>query len=296
MEEGILFLGDSFTWGEGLELYCNTQKWIAERNNPNTWLTELSQKQDEDSIRFREENRFPALVAKHFGVKAFVNSENGGSLIGNVNVAQNFLFDPTIKINTIIMQFSILDREPMHGSLDCNCELCTKAKSNEIFDKIQPVLYKLINNIRLDETENIVLNFFEEETKRNRLDTDFIASIIDFKKKSYDSLLYNFFHNHLAKWSAQGKRKIYYIDSWDKQTSDRLQRSVIPINQCGIPLIGNDGKKYLSWWEWEKTFKFRRISEEFTKTGNGHPTLIQHQYLARSIIEFLIKKREEASI
>ena len=43
----IIFTGDSFTWGEGLELYTDTPKWINERTKLNVW-SELYQKQDYD--------------------------------------------------------------------------------------------------------------------------------------------------------------------------------------------------------------------------------------------------------
>ena len=52
-KNNIIFGGDSFTWGEGLELYLNDSFWINERNNLNTWR-ELEPKQTNESITFRE--------------------------------------------------------------------------------------------------------------------------------------------------------------------------------------------------------------------------------------------------
>ena len=36
----MLFLGDSFTWGEGLELYMNKEPFISMRNQKNRYRTE----------------------------------------------------------------------------------------------------------------------------------------------------------------------------------------------------------------------------------------------------------------
>lgn len=74
---GILFLGDSFTWGEGLELYCDTPKWVEERSQKNTWKY-LSTKQDTDGEDFREKNRYPGIVSKHFNTNVYVDDHNGG--------------------------------------------------------------------------------------------------------------------------------------------------------------------------------------------------------------------------
>jgi hypothetical protein len=51
-----------------------------------------------------------------------------------------------------------------------------------------------------------------------------------------------------------------------------------------IPLLGYDNKYYTKYLDWESTFPHKRIVNEFPKTFNGHPTLLQHQYLAKSII------------
>ena len=56
-----------------------------------------------------------------------------------------------------------------------------------------------------------------------------------------------------------------------------------------IPLLGYDGKHYMKYLEWERTFPSVRVSADFPKTQNGHPTLLQHQYLAKSITNYLDK-------
>jgi hypothetical protein len=63
-----------------------------------------------------------------------------------------------------------------------------------------------------------------------------------------------------------------------------------------IPLKGYNGKYYKKYNQWEKTFPFTRISNEFPKSFNGHPTLLQHEYISKSIIEFLEKNSSEIKL
>jgi hypothetical protein len=56
-----------------------------------------------------------------------------------------------------------------------------------------------------------------------------------------------------------------------------------------IPLKGHNGKYYKKWHEWESTFPNKRIWNDFPNTGNGHPTLLQHQHIGESIIHHLKK-------
>jgi hypothetical protein len=289
MQNGILFLGDSFTWGEGLELYCDTPKWIEERTQQNGWPT-LSTKQDEDGIRFREENRFSRLVANHFGKIDCVNDTNGGCVAGYINVAHKFLFDPDIRIDTIIIQFSILDREPIHGSFSCVCDFCKATGYHRYFEQVEHVIAALING-NLTDNQKEALIFFEKKTNRKATDNDFLDALINVRGIWYSNLVHDFYVNHILHWEASGKRKIYYIDSWDNETSYKLHNSIIPIDKKGIPLIGEDDRKYQIWTKWENSFEFKNISQQFVKTGNGHPTLKQHQHLAKSIIQFLEERQ-----
>jgi lysophospholipase L1-like esterase len=90
MKKTILFLGDSFTWGEGLELYCDTPKWKNERFIENTWH-QLLQKQDTDAIKFRKTNRYPTLISNELNSNIIVDKDNGGSLRSFIRLAESSL-------------------------------------------------------------------------------------------------------------------------------------------------------------------------------------------------------------
>lgn len=76
----IIFLGDSFTWGQGLY----TKKWIQDGksieycNNhlpPTFSHGNISHSDDE----YRRKYHFPNLVAKHYDRSYYVKPKNGGT-------------------------------------------------------------------------------------------------------------------------------------------------------------------------------------------------------------------------
>ena len=78
MENAIIFTGCSYTFGEGLELYSDTPKWINQRNYQ-THDFELKQIHDSDGTNFRLNNNFPSIVSKHFNTIPIQSIKNGGS-------------------------------------------------------------------------------------------------------------------------------------------------------------------------------------------------------------------------
>lgn len=301
MEKGILFLGDSFTWGEGLELYCDTPKWIAEREKDNNSWVVLLEKQDQDGIKFREQNRFPELVAKHFNKSAFVNNTNGGSLAGSIATAHKFLFNPDLYIDTIVLQFSNFRRDPLHVNFSCTCEFCMTTTFARLFENADELLEKIIKRTNLDSKEKLISLELEKLIGKNWFDNDnFVDLFIQARKKWYVDILFNFYNLHLTPWESDGKRKIYFIDSWEEESSNAIFDDYLhqhypqfKYQTNMIPLMGKDDRLHLRWKSWENTFEYKNISHEFKNTENGHPTLEQHQYLAKSIIKFLEEKNYE---
>jgi len=284
-KKSILFVGDSFTWGEGLELYTDTPKWINERQKDNSkWADILKHKQDTEGTEFRNKNRFPALTSKELGSDFFVDDENGGTIARNLfiiekNIVQNDVTD-------IVLQFSSLNREPYHLTHECRCEYCIKTACMSLYDgffsykmKIDEKKLHLITN-----EEKYIVDFI-----KNKLDEDNIESVnflnkLDlYSQKHFNEQLTLLSKSFFVRLENIYGIKIHFIDSWCKKTSELLHKNVEVKNKF-IPLIGKDNKKYFKWADWLNTFENKAIKEEFPKTGNGHPTLEMHQYLAKSII------------
>jgi len=146
MNHAIIFAGCSFTYGEGLELYMDTPKWINQRKLV-THDAELKKLVDYESTKFRLNNNFPGLVGKYFNIKPLQHHKNGGCFASSTrfikeveavikkrkNYNRGYVDDTLLEyfntsenknIKCIIIQLSSLDREPLHFDYDCKCEMC----------------------------------------------------------------------------------------------------------------------------------------------------------------------------
>jgi lysophospholipase L1-like esterase len=88
----IVFLGDSFTWGQGLFF----EKWASEGKDVKKWFDTNGdvdeyphESIDYESDKYRKENHFPAIVAKHFNKTYTTRWGNGGSNWDIVNILNN---------------------------------------------------------------------------------------------------------------------------------------------------------------------------------------------------------------
>jgi hypothetical protein len=124
----IVFLGDSFTWGQGLQYIHLTEHkgWTWEECSkiipPNTQLEWLGSDEDE----YRKQNAFPYLVSKRLDLPYVVGRfENGGDNQTIFQMIENMM--PFCTINNIfclVIQFSDASRSLQHeydeslGSID----------------------------------------------------------------------------------------------------------------------------------------------------------------------------------
>ena len=288
----IIFGGDSFTWGEGLELYLDTPYWINERNIENGWL-QLQRKQTIESIEFREKHRFPGIVSDYFNVNPIVHRFNGGQFETPINVIEEKLpkINPT-NLKAIIIQFTSLNRMLLHLDLKCKCKFCISTGYQKPSIIYTDFLEKTIKNIPLTPIEKFGLDYlrdnygiqYEHITSESIRNIDVFKDIDDLFLNMYNTNLKLFIEKYINNWKQIAP--VYFIDSWDFYSSNLLSE-FIDIKSKIIPLKGYDGKYYTKWYNWENTFPYKRIVNEFPNSQNGHPTLIQHQYIAESIIEFL---------
>lgn len=281
----IYFSGDSFTYGEGLELYTPTEKWKSELYKHNTWDV-LEKKLDIDSYKFRTNNSFVGLFRNHFKeYDVYQHDGNGGSL--SYDLHQRLI--PEINeiggVDTIILQFTTFARNCLHLNYQCQCNFCKKTDYNtfnEIFDAFinynkKNYIGSSTKNIILEEVSKLI-NFYDFE---NPLLYDIIYEFYTFTIKNQIKI---FKEDYLEEFYKQGI-DVFFIDSWDSTTSEILQ-SDIDINKKTIPLIGSDGNLYKSWQEWEKTLTNPYIIHEYPKTSNKHPTPKTHKIISESLIKF----------
>jgi hypothetical protein len=109
--KGVLGIGCSFTWGEGLYFYSNLPDLpvLKEYHRFDYTLTE-------DHIKFKDENRFLRIVANEYKMWDIANSGNGGSNVRNIKDCINSFLQKSNKLKIsdfglIIYQFTSPDRD-----------------------------------------------------------------------------------------------------------------------------------------------------------------------------------------
>lgn len=288
-KNNIIFGGDSFTWGEGLELYSNDSFWVNQRNNLNRW-NELEPKQTDESIAFRELNRFAGIVSNKFNCNQITLDYNGGGFDnGALLINDNLNNSP----KSIVYQFTTFNRMTLHFSRFCKCEFCNTLKYGNVrvFALYLETALKKLNNIELTDSEHFHLNWLMKNKNipdsnlfLNTIQNNRVNELMDLFIPIFEENLDTFVNEYLNKWLET--TPVYLIDSWDEYTSELLFKNPT-IEKYLIKLKGFDGNYYKKWKDWENTFPHRRIENEFPNTKNSHPTLLQHQYIADSIIEYM---------
>lgn len=283
----IIFGGDSFTWGEGLELYLDTPKWINERDKLNIW-SELYQKQDYDSQQFRESNRFPTIVSNYFNVDPKVFSQNGGQfetpILHIERNLKNLVGYSANNVKYIIIQFTGIQRMLLHLDMDCDCKFCSTTGFEKPWNLYTKYIHQHLNNDTITDIDYWGLNWLEkkEGIPYKNLDYSTIFKQIDnWFKPMYIRNLNIFIEKYVSNWEKIAP--VYFIDSWD-ETSSNIINELEEFKKRMIPLLGFDNNYYTNYLDWETTFPHTRIVNEFPNTKNGHSTLLQHQYIAKSII------------
>lgn len=286
MRKKVYFSGDSFTYGEGLELYTPTEKWKSELFKQNTW-TILKKKLDSDSYNFRTNNNFVGLFRNHFkDYDVYQHDGNGGSLSYDLH---NRLIPEVNEIggvDIIILQFTTFSRNCLHLNYECQCHFCKKtnySKFDAIFDIFLNYKKKesYIGGQTRDDIIKLVCDIINYHEMGNPIMVD---KINDFYKNTIKNQIKIFKNEYLSDFIKQGTQ-VYFIDSWDSRTSEILQKD-LEINKRTIPLIGSDGKLYKSWPNWEKTLTKPYIIENYPKTSNKHPTPETHKIISESLIKF----------
>ena len=110
----ILFLGDSFTWGQGLHYYhlIENEGWDWEKCSNFFESKERFETLGYEADEYRRINSFPNLVCKELNCRAIVpQQENGGDNDRIIGILEQIpLFVTQNSIDCIIVQFSIPSR------------------------------------------------------------------------------------------------------------------------------------------------------------------------------------------
>lgn len=303
----IIFAGDSYTWGEGLELYQDTDKWIEARKSPHRHF-DIDAITDIPSIEFRQDNRFAGLVSNHYNTFQLVEPNNGGCYASAMNHIRCML-EIGYKPACIILQHNIFKRNPYKFDYESQDEFCLSTgyraitEFEDLFVTDDESYYKLqrdrgINSLHEYSIKEVIEHYSEEDQLFYNICLKKMGATIE---EPLDEIMEKYFT-----WESNRTTKgietivkqceeinktipIYFIDNWYKKDSNKMKKFSF-IKDRIIPLEDEDGNLHNDWSTWFKSLSKPRIRSNYPLALNDHPSLSAHKLIAKSIIQFLDKK------
>lgn len=310
----IIFTGDSFTFGEGLELYneeyrnfvyrkyLKNKEWASKGNklewDDNGYFWHKFQNVAENIIpagSLRYEYSYPALVSKYFNTLAFRKHWNGG----NNSLAATFALECLKRygkdeFSIVIINLTTLNRDD-YIILE---KYFLSTYSIKIDRNYLPKLYKLFldwdshcekayNKIGLSFTEDVKIF---EEISNGFIDIE-LALKLQNDFGGYESLnvkIQTLVYKEYIYLYKKLDIPYYFISHWSKYETESLNKIEDEdvkkyIKDKMIPIHYNNEIKNLS-DNWDIPFY---INEEFPWTNNQHPSKKGHEIIADSIIKFI---------
>ena len=110
----IATIGCSFTWGQGLWYYHDTNEYV-----PTTYeYLHNVKKIPQSSLDFKDKNNWPGLVSSHFNTSYMMKSWNGGTDHESIQFINTDVFDKNEDIEWLIFQTTQLYRSPFEFEVD----------------------------------------------------------------------------------------------------------------------------------------------------------------------------------
>ena len=269
----ILFLGDSFTWGEGLELYMDKEPFISMRNEKATdiELEQISNYKDDEVENWRKRFRFTGYVD---GFETYVQPNNGGNfhrVVEDANLlTKKYKFS---KKDIIVIQIPPADRSYFQ-------------MNSESAGSYLP-LYKELSNQSI---QNLLVKKDVSESLSKIMGYDSVMDMLKNSEDVFDKLAYRntklFYYSFV--FDLIQRFNVYFIGPWGKENykafskCDEFKDKLIPITYNGSKY---DSLQSLGDAMVENNQIFE-ISEQFKQTSNNHPTLEAHKIIGESINKF----------
>lgn len=269
----ILFLGDSFTWGEGLELYMDKEPFISMRNQKATdiELEQISNYKDDEVENWRKRFRFTGYVD---GFETYVQPNNGGNfhrVVEDANLlTKKYNFS---KKDIIVIQIPPADRSYFQ-------------MNSESAGSYLP-LYKELSNQSI---QNLLVKKDVSESLSKIMGYDSVMDMLKNSEDVFDKLAYRntklFYYSFV--FDLIQRFNVYFIGPWGKENYKAFSKCD-EFKDKLIPIIYN-GSKYDSLQSLGDAMvennQIFEISEQFKQTSNNHPTLEAHKIIGESINKF----------
>ena len=320
----IIFTGDSFTFGEGLELHDDMYRGFIHKKcieleklrndglelewDDLGYMWHKYQDFSENIIpagKLRYELSYPALVSNHFNNLAFRKNHNGGNQLD----ALNFINNCVNKFGKESFSFAIINLtsptrdecEILSDFFKNNFDLDTALNADIPGDSFLQNLSRLFLEwayFKKDEKErfsNDVSLFNELRLKINKHNTEFI-SIQDADKvqeyfKDWDgwiSGITSLYYIEYTKFLDNLEIPYYLLSPWNKMDMELLNevhaQEVKDNIRDKFIPLYKNGNKTSLSEEWNTDFYLNHM---YPWSANAHPSKYGHKIIADSIIKFI---------
>lgn len=291
----MLLIGDSFTWGEGLELYMDKEPFISMRGAKSTdeELRPISDYQNSEVEEWRASKRFANYVD---GFETYVQETNGGSFHSVCRDAITMVEENGFENgDTIVIQIPPADRSLFH--------------SNVFFDQIHTQFPLYGDILQTSPQQNLHWYLQKKGGWDVHPHVDMVQIVRELKAMSkvmgyedidsyiknmnivMDKLAYRntklFYYSYV--WDLMQRFNVYFIGPYGKENNKTFSQCVEFKNKL-IPMVYND-KEYDSLQTLSEAMvdnnEIFTIEGEFPITKNNHPTPYAHKIIGKSIKKYL---------
>lgn len=301
----IIFTGDSFIWGEGLELYDEKiENWIKpifeKKQVPYDYNFVHNFSADGSPSYFRGQWRFPQLVSDYFNT-FFLTNTNGGSNHDAFKYAETILdfYEPE-NFSYIIMNVTSLNRDQYHITRndilkDFGVDIGDNGKS--LYNFIESwYAWCSIGNFDKEfysdsgKFEEIFINSGRTPTfdidSSQKIQTYFFE--IDGFIKYLNTIQFKYYETKFEYFKNQG-HSIKFIGHWNDYDSKRFSEispEVTNFITSNLIQIEYDGKVFNELSELQKYGELW-IDTDKPWTKNKHPSKLFHKVIADSVIKYI---------
>lgn len=282
--KGILFAGDSYTWGEGLHLYSDLPDIVYEEHGFDIYNYTPAHK------NWIEANRFSRRVANHFNTFDLVRFENGGNNTDIFNFIDN--------IETEYQSRYVIANNSTHRAFTYK------------LDDFDYIVIQLTDIFRSDvELPNgKTCNIRSSQSIKDTGFTDYLRDTFNNDLNKFISYYLEKFskelENRIKKYESLGIKKCFII-TWQNDILSFIKNNLF-LNERLITF--NLGTRIAETiWDLQSAFEVNNSNPEMTInkdsyllgkniiTTNGHTSLTAHKVMAKSIIK-KIEENEQTTI
>lgn len=283
----MLFVGDSFTWGEGLELYMDKEPFITMRNqkSQDTELRALSDYRDTEVESWRNNHRFAAYVD---GFDKYIQYNNGGTFHSLGRDANHLTSKHQFKKDDIvIIQIPPAERSFFHSNFNGEDEF--GGPLERFYPAFEGIFNRPIHNQLTDfyTTKNIKL----VESLYKIMGYESVDEMVKDSDNMMDKLSYRntklFYYSYV--WDLIQRFDVYFIGPYGLSNHtafskcDEFKEKLIPLVYNGKEYDTLHNLEYYMWVDGGESFK---IEDDYSKTTNQHPTPNVHKIIGESINKY----------